>query len=98
MSSNVNKPTTYGYHSNMQRSCVTCGHVELKHYGKRCYVGIDGGGHMDDDIITCQCTGYTNRELTDDEREILAELVERELTYVGEALELEIRRESERRK
>jgi len=97
MSSELNKPTGLGYQSNLQRECAECHHREIKHYGHRCYEGIDGGGALDDEIVICECLGFTVRELDELERRVLAEQAESELEYVGEVITREIRREALRR-
>ena len=82
MSSEINKPTGYGYSSLMQRLCAECGHIEMGHYEKRCFRDVDFGRR-------CDCFGFTARELTEDERRILqAERQEKSgspVKYVGEA-------------
>ena len=58
MSSNINRPTGLGFHSNLQRECSICKHAEMDHFG-RCLF-----------YPACDCKGFSARDL--DEAELAA--------------------------
>lgn len=74
MSSSINKPTGKGYTSSLQRVCADCAHIEMRHYGNRCYAGVD-----------CDCVGMTARKLDSIEKAILTAEKAKSIEYLGEA-------------